>query len=86
MDIEQRNHLRTEAHLPLLDVAAETERLPKIEAKAEFEREWDSRKAEFAKWISGGLGWFGKLGRWSNARKQVRREMREAQSSPGSGQ
>jgi hypothetical protein len=86
MNIAERNRLRAEAHLPVLDVAAEMARLQKIEAKAEFEREWERRKPEFAKWISEGQGWFGKMGRWSNARKQVREQMREAQGSSGSGQ
>jgi hypothetical protein len=81
MDIGERNRLRAEAHLPLLDIAAEVARLQKIETKAEFEREWERRKPEFAKWIAGGLGWFGKMGRWSNARKQVLRQLREAQGS-----
>jgi hypothetical protein len=83
MNIAERNRLRAEAHLPLLDVAAEIARLRKIEAKAEFAREWERRRPEFAKWISEGQGWFGKLSRWSNAQKQVRREMREAQGSSG---
>ena len=44
MDIAERNRLRAEAHLPLLDVAAEISRLEKAEAEAEFEQEWDRRK------------------------------------------
>jgi hypothetical protein len=33
MDIAERNRLRAEAHLPLLDVTAETERLQKIKSR-----------------------------------------------------
>src|SRR5215210_6409004 len=72
VDVEERNCLRAEAHLPLLDVAAEITRLERIQAKAEFEREWDRRKPEFQYWIQAGERWFGKMGRWSNARRQVR--------------
>jgi hypothetical protein len=67
MDIAEKNRLRAEAKLPLLDVAAEIARLEKAEAKAEFEREWDRRRPEFADWISSGEGWMAKMGRWSLA-------------------
>ena len=86
MDTEQRNRLRAEASLPLLSVAAETKRLQMVQASAEFERQWDTRKSEFAQWISGGQGWFGKMGRWSVARQQVRQDMRKAQGPARSGQ
>jgi hypothetical protein len=85
MDIAERNRLRSEAHLPLLDVAAETERLQKIKDKATFEREWERRKPEFAEWIQAGQGWISRMGRWSLARQQVRREMPDPYGSPGSG-
>jgi hypothetical protein len=81
MDIAVRNRLRAEAHLPLLDVAAEITRLEKAEAEAKFEQEWDRRKPEFAHWISGGEGWIARMGRWSISRQRVRREMPEHGSS-----
>jgi hypothetical protein len=86
MDIAERNRLMAEAKLPLLDFATETARLHQIQAKADFEREWHRREPQFATWIVAGQGWCERMGRWSNARKQVRREIREAQGSPGSDQ
>ena len=84
MHIDERNRLRAEASLPLLDVASETARLQKVQAEALFEVEWQRRRPAFADWIGSGQGWIAKMGRWSIARQQVRREMREAQGSPGS--
>jgi hypothetical protein len=37
VDIAERNRVRAEASLPLLDVASETARLEKVQAEAVFE-------------------------------------------------
>jgi len=44
MDIEQRNQLRAQGGLPLLDVAAEEARLKAAREEAEFERLWEPRR------------------------------------------
>ena len=85
MDIAERNRLRAEAHLPLLEVAAESERLQRIKDKAAFETEWERRKPEFAEWIAGGQGWIAQMGRWCISRQQVAREFRERHGSSHSG-
>ena len=80
MDIHQRNNLRAEAHLPLLDVAAEAERLARLRDEAAFEREWAKRRHEFEhRWQGNRDGWITNMGRESMARQQVRREMKKPQ-------
>jgi hypothetical protein len=75
MDIAERNHLRDEANLPLLDVATELARIETTTVEAEFEIEWQRRRPEFENWIRGGQGWLSKMGRCSFARQIVRKEM-----------
>ena len=78
MDIEQRNRLRSECGLPLLDVASESRRLAAVRKQAEFEREWARRRHEFAHhWIGHAAGWLTNMGRWSLARHQVRCDMKK---------
>jgi hypothetical protein len=77
MDIHERNALRAAARLPLLDVEAESKRLAAVREQAEFEREWDKRRSEFARWIGEAEGWLSKMGRYSLARQRVRRDMQK---------
>jgi hypothetical protein len=58
MDIEQRNRLRVEASLPLLDVPTELARLKKAEDEAEFEKYFQLRRDQFLRlrWA-----WTGKI-------------------------
>lgn len=79
MDIAERNRIRAEARLPLLDIAAETKRLEDVRQEAEFEAVWERRRIQFQKWIEGGQGYFPRMGRFSIARQQVRKEMCESQ-------
>src|SRR5258708_4400438 len=47
-----RNRLRSESGLPLLDVGVEAKRLGAIREQAEFELEWQRRRPEFAhQWV-----------------------------------
>jgi hypothetical protein len=79
MDIDQRNRLRAEAGLPLLDVAAESKRLSAVAEEAAFEKEWQRRRSEFAaQWATAHDGWLSRMARWAIARQQVRREMETA--------
>jgi hypothetical protein len=74
IDIENRNSLRRAAKLPLLDIEAEAARLAAVREQAEFEIEWEKRRPEFAQWIDGGNGFWSKMGRYSRARQQVRKD------------
>ena len=75
MNIEQRNRLRAELGLPLLNPEVESKRLDAVVEQAEFEREWQRRRPEFAhQWIGNNSGWLTNSARWSLARQQVRRE------------
>ena len=78
MEIEDRNRLRAESGLPLLDVQVETARLAAAREQAEFEEEWMRRRSEFAhKWVGNRDGWLTNMGRWSLARQQVRHETKK---------
>ena len=78
MNIKQRNRLRAKSGLPLLDPAVETKRLDTVVEQAEFEREWQRRRPEFAHhWIGNNDGWLTNAARWSLARQQVRHEMKK---------
>ena len=56
MDVAERNRVRAEARLPLLDLAKETARLKETEGEVLFERDWERRRPEFADWIGSGQG------------------------------
>jgi hypothetical protein len=78
MDIEQRNRLRAEAHLPQLDADAENEKLSKVREDAAFEREWSRRQHEFRHlWEDNRDGWITAMGKYTLCRRQVRREMKK---------
>jgi hypothetical protein len=77
IDIENRNSLRREAKLPLLNVLTELARLAAIRERAEFEREFERRRPDLChQWICNKDGWLANMGRYSLARQQVRNEMR----------
>lgn len=76
MDIQQRNNLRAEADLPLLEIEAEAQKLAKAREEAAFELEWTRRRPEFAHlWEGNRDGWITGMGRYSLARQKVRRDM-----------
>jgi hypothetical protein len=76
MDIEQRNQLRAEACLPLLDGPAETARLNAAREEIEFNRLFEQRRPALChQWTGNSDGWMTNMGRWSQARRQVRSEL-----------
>jgi len=80
MDIEQRNRLRAEAGLPLLDVSAETARLAKARADAEFENYFRLHRAKFVHlWSDRNRGFWTNVWIWNSVRRQLRDEMRDRQ-------
>jgi hypothetical protein len=82
MDIEQRNRLRVEAGLPLLDVPGEMARLKKAEEDTEFEKYFQLRRSEFQHlWSDQCRGFLSNMGIYNTVRKALREEMRRAQSS-----
>ena len=60
-DIDQRNRLRAEAGLPLLNTQAEERRVKsRPSEQAAFEQEWQASQAEFAdQWVSNPARWVG---------------------------
>jgi hypothetical protein len=77
-DIEHRNRLRQEAHLPLLSVETEMRKLRAVRDQAAFEREFERRRPEFCdQWTGNRDGWFTNMGRWSVARQRIRQEMQK---------
>jgi hypothetical protein len=80
--IETRNRIRAVAGLPLLDVEAESKRLDAVRGQAEFEREWERRRDEFAhQWSRNTDGWLTNMARVSIARRRVRLEMQNRQDA-----
>src|SRR6202140_719223 len=82
MDIEQRNRLRVEAYLPLLDVPTEMALLKKAEDDAEFEKYFKLRRPEFQHlWSDRSRGFLTNMGIYNAVRKALRQEMQQALSS-----
>jgi hypothetical protein len=76
MDIEQRNQFRAQACLPLLDVSAEAARLNAAREEIEFNRLFEQRRPALChQWTGNCDGWMTNMGRWSQARQQVRSEL-----------
>ena len=82
MDIEQRNRLRAEARLPLLDLSSEMARQKKAEDDAEFEKYFQLRRDEFRHlWSNPSGGFLANMGIYNAVRQALRQEMRQTQSS-----
>lgn len=78
LDIEDRNHLRSQAGLPLLDPAIEITRLAAVQADADFEAAFAARRNEFAhQWTdyNNASSIMSKLARYHHARQTVRRDL-----------
>ena len=83
MNIEERNRLRVEASLPLLDVPGEVARLKKAGDEAECEKYFQVRRYEFRHlWSDRSRGFLTNMGIYNVVRKALREEMRRAHSSP----
>ena len=77
MDIVERNRLRAEAGLPILEVETEGKRLAAVRSQAEFEAEWAARRTEFSQnWTGNGAGWTANMVRYAMARRKVRGDMK----------
>jgi hypothetical protein len=77
MDIEQRNRLRRDASLPLLDVPTEMARLEKAEADAEFEKYFQQVRHRFSSlWSDRTRGFLTNMAIYNSVRKRLREEMR----------
>jgi hypothetical protein len=75
-EIGNRNRLRADAKLPLLDVQTEAARLAAVHKEAEFEREFDRRRGEFSHlWAGNNSGFLANMGRYVLARRKIRSEM-----------
>lgn len=77
MDIEQRNRIRADAGLPLLDIPTETARLKKAQEDAKFEKYFQLRRDAFQHlWSDRGRGFLTNMGIYTAARNVLRKEMR----------
>jgi len=75
MTVDERNQLRMEVGLPLLDIEVERARLQGIELDAAFEQYYQAHRFRFAdKWGDVRLGWLSRAGLWARARRQLRSE------------
>jgi hypothetical protein len=75
MNIEERNQLRAEVGLPLLDVEVERARLHAIRLDAAFEQFCRTNRVRFAdRWTDVRQGWLSRAGLWAQARRQLRSE------------
>jgi hypothetical protein len=80
MTTDERNYLRKDAGLPLLDLNAEGARLNKVQRDAAFERYYLENRHRFAAlWADRSRGWLSNAGIWAAARRRLRAEF-EAQS------
>lgn len=72
-EIEQRNVVRREAHLPLLDLRREAERLAAVERQAAFDAAFEKYCGPIRrKWPSTD-SWMTRLGRGALARKEFQK-------------
>jgi hypothetical protein len=76
--ILERNELRESVRLPLLD-DQELDRLRSARSMRVLERTFASERARFPLLPKGAGGWFSGVGRWVQARRQVREELRQGQ-------
>ena len=74
--IAQRNSIRAEANLPVLDADRELEKLMAERAERIFEAVFASERARFSHAWRNKQDWFSGYGEWSRARAQIRQELR----------
>ena len=76
MTIEERNRIRADAHLPLLNIDAELARLAKVKADAEFESYFAQHRAAFQHlWSDSGGGFLTRMAIYNQVRRNLRDEM-----------
>jgi hypothetical protein len=74
--IEQRNSLRRDAGLPVLNVPEELAKLESERVQAAFEQEFNLNRHRLEHlWTNKDMGWLSRMGRWNEARAQLRDEM-----------
>ena len=74
LDVAQRNALRTNAGLPLLD-HREVKRLIAVRDEAAFKAVFAAQRIRFShEWTNNNAGWLVNMGRVSLARRKVREE------------
>jgi hypothetical protein len=82
MEIEERNRLRAQTGLPLLDVAAEAARLKKAEDNPKFEKYFHLRRDEFRHlWSDRSRGVLTNMGICNAVRRALREEIQQTQGS-----
>jgi hypothetical protein len=78
VDIENRNRLRAEARLPLLDARAEATRLAKAREQAQFENYFRQNRDRYAHlWSDRNRGFWTNMATYNAVRKELRDEMRK---------
>jgi hypothetical protein len=78
-DVVERNLIREQAGLPLLQADLETERLRQADEQAEFESYFNLNKHRFRHlWSDRSLGYLSRMGIWSSVRTKLHTEWLEA--------
>jgi hypothetical protein len=77
-EIEQRNAVRREAHLPPLDVAREAAKLTEVERQAAFEAAFEKYVAPISRGWPASDSWMTRMGRAALVRNQFRKLYRPA--------
>jgi hypothetical protein len=76
-EIDQRNVLRQQAGLPLLEIDVEVQRRKDADHRAEFERYFEQHRHRFEHlWsVSNDRGFLANMGIWTTVRRILRDEM-----------
>jgi len=82
MVISERNGIRADVGLPLLDVKAEKARLAAVQQNAAFERYFLEHRNRYAdRWADPNLGWLSRMGLYARFRRQLRLEFEAMEAS-----
>ena len=74
--LAQRNSLRRDAGLPVLNIPAELAKLESDRVQAALEREFALNRHRLKHlWTNKDMGWLSRMGRWNEARAQLRDKM-----------
>jgi hypothetical protein len=87
MLINERNRLRKEARLPLLDEEIECKRQAGLDRDIAFERFFDANRERYQHlWSNRSRGWITNAGIWAMMRRRLRAQFeadRESSNGPG---
>ena len=80
--INERNRIRADVGLPLLNVKAEEARLAAVQQDAAFERYFLEHRDRYAhRWTDPNQGWLSRAGLYAKVRRQLRLEFDAMEAS-----